>query len=90
MTANMARLQQKIEQNDLIGVKLISFSIDPETDTPERLTKFADKYQADYSNWSFLTDYSFEEIKRFSIKSFKNLIDTTTSSDELIHGTSFY
>jgi len=39
-------------------VHLISFSVDPETDTPAVLLDYAARYDIDHSQWSFLTgDY---------------------------------
>lgn len=39
-------------------VHLLSFSVDPETDTPEVLTDYAARYGIDHKQWSFLTgDY---------------------------------
>jgi protein SCO1 len=35
-------------------VRFVSVSVDPQTDTPERLAKYAERYAAG-SNWSFLT-----------------------------------
>lgn len=37
------------------GVRFVSFSVDPERDTPERLAEFAGRYRADPLRWSFLT-----------------------------------
>ena len=36
-------------------IKLASFSVDPTYDTPERLTAFAKKYDADAERWRFIT-----------------------------------
>ena len=52
-TSRMARVQEQIEGTP--GVHLISFSVDPETDTPEVLQAYAGRYGADPSRWSFLT-----------------------------------
>jgi protein SCO1/2 len=37
------------------GVRLLSVSVDPRTDTPEVLTAFADRLKADPERWWFLT-----------------------------------
>lgn len=37
------------------GVKLVSFTVDPERDTPQALAEYGKKYAADESRWSFLT-----------------------------------
>jgi protein SCO1 len=49
----MARLQHDLA--DLPDARLVSFTVDPEFDTPEVLTKYADKYLADPKRWLFLT-----------------------------------
>lgn len=49
-TARMASLQPQLP-----GVQLVSFTVDPEHDTPERLTAFAQKHGADLTRWHFLT-----------------------------------
>jgi protein SCO1/2 len=37
------------------GIKLVSFTVDPERDTPEVLAAYAGKFQADGRRWFFLT-----------------------------------
>jgi len=52
-TAMMAKLQ-----NEYAGrpeIQLVSFSVDPERDTPQVLSRYADKFQADSRRWFFLT-----------------------------------
>lgn len=36
-------------------IRLVSFSVDPERDTPQALTEYGKKYSADSSRWTFLT-----------------------------------
>lgn len=52
-TAEMAKLQQAWK--DTAGLKLVSFSVDPEKDTPQVLSRYADRYGADSGRWLFLT-----------------------------------
>jgi protein SCO1/2 len=52
-TAMMARLQQ--EYAGTPEVQFVSFTVDPERDTPQALSRYADKHQADPSRWYFLT-----------------------------------
>ena len=40
---------------DASDVRLVSLTIDPRTDTPSVLTKFADSFHADTNRWMFLT-----------------------------------
>ena len=39
----------------LQGVQFISFSVDPETDTPEVLSEYAARFGAEEGRWRFLT-----------------------------------
>ncbi len=52
MNANMQRAQAELAGT---GVQLISISVDPDRDTPERLAAHAQKLGADPSVWVFLT-----------------------------------
>ncbi|MCP4246526.1 MAG: SCO family protein [bacterium] len=53
MTSRMAELQKAVA--DLPDVRLVSFSVDPERDTPQVLRRYADRYGADPERWFFLT-----------------------------------
>jgi protein SCO1/2 len=52
-TATMAKLQEEYAGKP--RVQLVSFSVDPERDTPQVLMQYAAKYQADPGRWYFLT-----------------------------------
>ncbi|MEQ9411118.1 MAG: FG-GAP-like repeat-containing protein [Fuerstiella sp.] len=55
-TMAMKRLQDRISKTDSgAGIRLISITVDPETDTPDVLTAYAAKYEADPETWHFLT-----------------------------------
>ncbi|MGB0932784.1 MAG: SCO family protein [Lishizhenia sp.] len=54
MTQQMAQLNDSLQ--DLADkITFLSFSIDPEKDTPSRLRKYKDRYGITASNWYFLT-----------------------------------
>jgi len=53
LTATFRRVQQDAEQRGL-PLQLISISVDPTVDTPERLHAFAEKFNAG-PNWTFVT-----------------------------------
>ncbi len=53
LTAKMKELQGKIDR--LQEVRLVSFTIDPEFDTPEVLKNYAETWGADPVRWLFLT-----------------------------------
>jgi protein SCO1/2 len=52
MQYSMLRLQKKFE--GLHDFHLVSFTVDPENDTPEALKAYAENLGADFSNWTFL------------------------------------
>jgi protein SCO1/2 len=54
MTATFRRVQQQLGERVGRDVRLISVSVDPVTDTPERLAAFASKFKAD-AGWTFVT-----------------------------------
>jgi len=90
MTANMARLQQKIREEGLKNVELVSFSVDPEVDTPEKLKEYAAKFTEDQSDWHFLTGYAQKHIEQFAKDVFKTHVYKPKNDDQVIHGTDFY
>ena len=52
ISTRMSELQKPLEQTD---VHLVSFSVDPERDTPEVLRGYAEKLRAEPKRWDFLT-----------------------------------
>ena len=52
ISSRMSELQKPLAKTD---VHLISFSVDPEKDTPEVLRGYAEKLQAEPNRWDFLT-----------------------------------
>ena len=53
VSRRMAELQTYVAAKP--QVQLVSFSVDPRTDTPEVLSAFADRLKADARRWTFLT-----------------------------------
>jgi len=89
MTTNMVTLQEMMKEEDL-DAQIVSFSVDPEVDTPEVLTNYAAGYGADLSNWTFLTGYDFETIKELSLESFYADLRQEPDSDQVTHVVRFY
>ncbi len=54
LVADMRAIEKEIPENKKNKVKLVLVSIDPETDTPERLKEFAGENQMDSDQWIFL------------------------------------
>ena len=52
ISTRMSELQKPLEKSD---VHLVSFSVDPETDTPPVLRVYADKLRKEPFRWDFLT-----------------------------------
>ena len=50
----MLELQQRYARNG-VDVELVSFSVDPENDTPEVLKRYAENLGVDESRWRFVT-----------------------------------
>lgn len=91
MTGNMKRLQDEMIEEDLTNIELISFTVDPEYDTPEVLSNYANEYGVNFDNWSFLTGYEFDDIKELSIKTFRSMLqEAPPGEDQITHGTRFF
>lgn len=69
ITRRMRQLQQTAK-NDDVRLELVSFSVDPEHDTPEVLRAYAQKYEADLTTWRFLTG-DVEVVRKTSEQGFK-------------------
>lgn len=89
MTSEMAALQQEFKEHGL-DVQFVSFTVDPEVDTPEKLKAYAAQFTEDEQNWHFLTGYSPQEITNFGRDNFQTIIQKPDTSDQVIHGTNFY
>jgi cytochrome oxidase Cu insertion factor (SCO1/SenC/PrrC family) len=53
LSSRMSDLQDALR--DRPDVRLVSFSVDPENDTPEVLSQYAKRFRADPDRWLFLT-----------------------------------
>lgn len=53
VAATMARLQSDLA--DVPDLRLVTFTIDPDRDTPDELKKYAAHFRADADRWLFLT-----------------------------------
>ncbi len=68
MTRTMAQLYRSYRLTG--NVHFVSFSVNPENDTPEVLRKYAQNYDADPSLWHFLTG-SRDALTDVAVKDFK-------------------
>lgn len=81
MTAKMKELQ-----NSLPGARFVSFSVDPEQDTPDVLKEYAGRFDADTRSWKFLTGNK-QVIYSLSVKGFH--LGVEDEPDAILHSTKF-
>jgi protein SCO1/2 len=69
LTKRMAEIQHR-GRNLGDAFHLVSFTVDPENDTPERLLAYARSYHANANRWSFLTGPN-ADVEKTVVKGFK-------------------
>ena len=84
MSSTMASFQEQLKNVD--NVLLVSFSVDPDRDTPEALRDYADLYKASPSRWLFLTGEK-EKINYLTRQGFHLAIaaDSGSTAEPIIH-----
>jgi protein SCO1 len=86
ITRRMRALQVATSGSNL---SLVSFSVDPENDTPQVLLEYAKHYGADLQTWSFLTG-DLSVVKRTVVDGFKLALDgkpdPNAENGGIIHG----
>ncbi|WP_042145134.1 SCO family protein [Paucisalibacillus sp. EB02] len=87
MTYSKQKIDRALKDEGIEDVEFVSFSIDPEDDTPEVLKEYGEVRGIDFDkdNWTFLTGYDFDTIKEFAVKSFKVPVEKT-KEDIFMHG----
>ncbi|MGM7637362.1 SCO family protein [Bacillus sp. Hm123] len=90
MTKNMSDLQKMLQEEGIEDYRIVSFSVDPKNDTPEKMKEYISYFNVDESKWDLLTGYDDEYIKKFAEKNFQTLAIPEPDSDQILHGTSFY
>lgn len=89
MTAEMIRLQAALSAEG-IDVTFISFTVDPDVDTPKAMETYMSNFDPNHKNWHMLTGYSQAEIEKFAREQFQTIVQKPTTSNQVIHGTNFY
>ena len=72
MTSQMHRVQKAL--TDVDAFRMVSVSVDPGRDTPERLMWYADQALADHDRWLFLTG-DMDDIRFLATDGFKLVVD---------------
>jgi protein SCO1/2 len=87
MTLRMARLNRDLPAD--LPVRLVSFTVDPDYDTPEVLERYAQSFKAP-DRWLFLTGGR-EEMHRLSKEGFKLAVDAGggPQDEPILHSTRF-
>jgi protein SCO1 len=89
MTQKMSELQSTLES--LPNVRFVSYSVDPDFDTPEVLARYGKKFGADPKRWSFLTGDR-GEIYDLCLNGFKLAVDMDPDEkieNMILHSTKF-
>ncbi len=76
------KLQWGFDEYDVEDVRLISISVDPETDTPERLAAYAEGLGVDPARWRLLTGDR-AEIRRLLEQGFKVAMGQRSEDDAM-------
>jgi protein SCO1/2 len=87
LTAQMAQLQGRLAQQNS-GAKLVSFSVDPENDTPPVLAEYGAHAGADPARWSFVTG-PVDSMKAAVVSGFKLAMEKLpkgTNDYDVTHG----
>ncbi len=72
ISARMQALQGRLHEEGLLGstVQLLSFTVDPNNDTPAVLRAYAERHEADPDAWRFLTGRE-ANIEQLLVKGFR-------------------
>lgn len=57
LVADMRNIEERLPRNSKDNLKMVFVSMDPKTDTPERLKAFAEENMMDKAPWVFLRSY---------------------------------
>ena len=86
MTDKMKLLGRELPES----VRMVSFTVDPDRDTPEVLARYAERHGAEGDRWVFLTGEK-EELYTLSKEGFHLAVDDTmgTEVEPITHSTRF-
>lgn len=92
ITKKMAEIQT-LAQVEQLPLHSVSFSVDPEHDTPEVLTRFAKKYEVDTAKWTLVTG-SLEPMEATIVDGFRIAMgkeenDAGVEEVNIFHGDQF-
>jgi len=79
----MGKLQSWYDEQAVEGGSLLSISVDPERDTPERLREYAASLGVDPARWTLVTGDP-DEVRRLVVGGFKTALDPSSVDDGMI------
>jgi protein SCO1/2 len=91
LTDAMARLQERYAEAEIDGIHLVSISVDPGYDTPERLSDYGAAHGVDPARWTLLTG-EFEVIRDLVYHGFRTPLGVPDPEGNLVdiaHSTKF-
>ena len=90
LTQQLVGLRKQLPQDGRLAY--VSFSVDPEHDTPEKLKTFATAHGADHGDWYFLTG-QLPEVRQVVTKGFKQAMELEPEKEgkprNVLHGSHF-
>jgi protein SCO1/2 len=88
LTGEVARLQTFLRNRGLLGrAVIVSISVDPERDTPERLRAYAAGFAADPATWKFLTGPA-KDVEDVVVRGFREGVERSGEGESfsILHG----
>ena len=90
MSSQLARTQAWLKDNDLDrDITLLSHSVDPERDTPERLKEYATRLGADTTSWKFLTGNKEDLYDQARFGYYLTALQSDTAAGGFFHSDTF-
>lgn len=87
MTTQLKRIQMMT--SDIKNFQILTYSVDPKRDTPQKLKEYANEYKADTQNWRFLTGDAHETYTLGMIGYYLSMGKDVTSPGGFIHSPRF-
>ncbi len=92
LTRRFRSVQERLDERAL-DVRLVSFTVDPETDTPEVLSEYGRRHGADPERWRFLTG-DLPTVTDVVVGQFKQPMEVEQEADDqallqIAHGVRF-
>ncbi len=90
LSLRMRSIQEDLREKDpKADTKLVTFTLDPEHDTPQVLRKYADKHNAEANRWWFLTGADQDPMHKLVKEGFLQSVQKATANEPIIHSTYF-